>query len=189
MKFTEDQVKESVATGRLVMDRDDYLRFLRIGWIKTTLSATSLILVVLVAWASDRISLFTLTFSTVAIVAAALSAFVAITALKLRSLRLIRIPTRFSKSEAREILVKFARYFRWKVLNNRKTLIILRTRLSERTTGFRSERITIFLTADAIWAASICDPEHPLMFRSLINAQENLALLRQVLSGTRKIEQ
>lgn len=188
MKFTEDQVKASVASGRLVLDRDDYLRYLCVGWLKTTLIGTALLFAVLIGWASDWISGLTLILSVPAIAAAALLGFAAITALKLKGLRLVEIPTRYSKQEAREILVKFARYFRWKVLNNRKTLIILRTRFSERSTGSRSERITIFLTDDAVWAASICDPEHPLMYRSLINANENLTLLVQVLSGTRKIE-
>lgn len=117
-----------------------------------------------------------------------ISVVVGITIIKLRSLALETIATGYSGTEARTLITNFSKHYSFRKENNRKNLIIVTTRFTERTPHMRGERLTLIIQDNRIHATSICDPEGSFSFRSLFNRTENLKLLRAILSGTRSLD-
>lgn len=169
----------------LQLDHDERVALLRLGILKTIIfTALSLFCILLVLYGDDY-GVVTIVLVASIIVGGMIACLVVMPVLKLRSLRLTEISTSFSTKETRDILAKFAKLYGWKVENNRNTLIVLIARPSDRYSYSRSERIMLLIEDGRIWASSICNPNGPFRFRSLINGNRNLNLVREMLSGTR----
>lgn len=190
MKFTDDQIESSARSGFLRLDLRDLLRLLWIGipYLLFFVGATfAVILVIVLEVGTGRLASLSDLFLMVCI--GSLATALAVSVAKLFSLRLTRITTAMNAAEARENITKFSKHYRWKAENNRKNLIILRTRQTRRTPRARSERVTILLIDNQILVASMCDPEGNFALASLFNRSANVGQIREILSGTRRLSE
>lgn len=190
MRFTDEQIAHSLASGKLALEKGDMRSFLFAGVGKITalsLAAFGITAFLISQFFSVTWAVYTLL--ALASIAAAAIAVLAATYLKLRSLKLETIPTKYSAAETRRILTGFFKHMKFRKENNRKDLIIVTTRRTHRAPGVRSERITLILDDSRVYAASICDPEGRFYFRSLLNRSANLNLIKAILSGMRKLHE
>lgn len=185
MKFTDDQVRASADSMFLRLDLTDLKDYLLVGVLKISVTAAIVLFIALLLFLEPfRFSTWSVMLYIGIVVSAALSLIV-VTAIKIYSLRLVPIETRFSLEEVRDVLTRFAKVYGWKQLNNRKNLIILLTRRSNRDDYSNGERVTIIMDSGRVFATSICHPGNGLRIVSLFRRKANLNLLREILSGRR----
>jgi hypothetical protein len=185
VKFTDEQIKRSIDSGVLQLDRGDKLALLKHGVLKTVVfTALGLFCVSLILfgfWNNPSL----LAFTTGIVIVGLIVFLIALTLVKIKSLRLTEIKTSFTTKETRDILAKFARLYRWKVENNRDTLIVLIAKPSNRYSSAHSERIMLLMENGRILASCFCDTEQTFRYRSLINGKQNLNLIGAMVSGNR----
>lgn len=99
-----------------------------------------------------------------------------------RQLRLWRIITSRSVDENRDIVIDTANRNDWKIRNNRKNFMMLKTHPSF-WSGSWGEQITLILDGRDIWLNSICDPENHTSIVSMGRNRQNIEILTHALSS------
>ena len=181
MKFTKDQIEHSVNTGWLALDHRDKLRYITGGSGRLLFFVVSPV-ALFVLLTGIQISFWLIALACASFIALA---FAIISLLKLLDLRLLRTETKLPEGQIREMIAIFAQLKKWKVSNNRKSLIILKTGPGRSGATGWGERITMITKGSEVWISSISDPDRPMSFRSYRRNKYNIGFIRDVLAGRR----